>query len=110
MSRARVAAPLAFLLLATVGILLIRSALNADEPAAEPVTIATVETFPTVTTETDTATGTRETTAGELYVVQSGDTLESIAAEHDTTVEELLTLNPGIDPVALSIGQQIRVG
>ncbi|MEX2211706.1 MAG: LysM domain-containing protein [Gaiellaceae bacterium] len=109
MSRARVAAPLAFLLAATIAILLIRSALNAEEPAAEPVITATVETE-TETTETETTTGTGETTAGDLYVVQSGDTLESIAVEHDTTVEELLTLNPGIDPVALSIGQQIRVG
>jgi LysM repeat protein len=42
--------------------------------------------------------------------VQAGDTLESIAEKHGTTVEALLELNPGIDPVALNIGQRIRVG
>ena len=38
-----------------------------------------------------------------------GDTLESIAAKFDTTVDDLLALNPGIDPLALSPGQKIRV-
>jgi len=32
-----------------------------------------------------------------------------VADEFDTTVEELLVLNPGLDPVALTIGQRIRV-
>jgi LysM repeat protein len=41
--------------------------------------------------------------------VKVGDTLESIAAKFDTTVDDLLTLNPGIDPLALNPGQKIRV-
>ena len=41
--------------------------------------------------------------------VKAGDTLESIAAKFDTTVDDLLALNPGIDPLALSPGQKIRV-
>jgi len=32
-----------------------------------------------------------------------------VAEQFDTTVEELLVLNPEIDPVALTIGQRIRV-
>jgi LysM repeat protein len=43
-------------------------------------------------------------------MVKSGDTLEAIAARHGTSVERLLELNPEIDPVALTIGQRIRVG
>ena len=42
-------------------------------------------------------------------MVQSGDTLGSIAQKYSTTVDELMTLNPGIDPTALNIGQKIRV-
>ena len=42
-------------------------------------------------------------------MVQSGDTLGSIAQKYNTTVDELTTLNPGIDPTALHIGQRIRV-
>jgi LysM repeat protein len=42
-------------------------------------------------------------------VVQGGDTLGSIAQKYNTTVDELMTVNPGIDPTALHIGQKIRV-
>ena len=37
------------------------------------------------------------------------DTLESIAAKFNTTVDDLLTLNPDVDPLALSPGERIRV-
>ena len=45
----------------------------------------------------------------EFYVIQAGDTLADVADQYDTTVEQLLVLNPGFDPVALKIGQRIRV-
>jgi LysM repeat protein len=41
--------------------------------------------------------------------VRSGDTLASIAERFGTTVDRLMELNPGIDPQALRVGQQIRV-
>jgi LysM repeat protein len=104
---ARVAAPLAFLVLATLGIVAIRSALN-ESPSTRPATTPTVAT---TAPETGTATTERTaTTEGQFYRVQRGDTLESIASRSGTTVERLLELNPGIDPVALRIGQRIRVG
>lgn len=101
---ARLAAPAAFLLAATVLVLLVRSALD-DEPAATTTPATTAPTAPT-TTEIATTT----TTGPEaFYTVESGDTLESIAAAYGTTVEELLRLNPGIDPTSLTIGQRIQV-
>ena len=42
-------------------------------------------------------------------MIQSGDTLGSIAVKYDTTVEELVRLNPDVDPTALRVGQRIRV-
>jgi LysM repeat protein len=104
---ARVAAPLAFLVLATLGIVAVRAALN-ESPSTRPGTTPTVTTTaPQTETETTETTG---TTARQFYRVQAGDTLESIASRNGTTVERLLELNPGIDPVALRIGQRIRVG
>jgi LysM repeat protein len=103
---ARLAAPAALLLGATVLVLLVRSALD-DEPAA---TTTPATTAPA--TATDTAATTATTTAAEpeaFYTIESGDTLESIAAAYGTTVEELLRLNPGIDPTNLTVGQRIRV-
>ena len=104
---ARFAAPAAFLVAATIAVLLVRSALS-DDQATPPPSTTTATT--TQTTTSDGPAGTT-TTGGEraFYEIQAGDTLETIAAEHETTVEQLLVLNPDIDPVALSIGQRIRV-
>ncbi|SCG81661.1 g-D-glutamyl-meso-diaminopimelate peptidase [Proteiniborus sp. DW1] len=45
----------------------------------------------------------------DTYTIRAGDTLYSIATRYYTTVNAILTANPGIDPNALAIGQQIVV-
>jgi LysM repeat protein len=47
--------------------------------------------------------------ARKFYIVQSGDTLSSIAEETGTTVEELQELNPDIDPQILVSGQKLKL-
>lgn len=89
--------------------MLVRSGLDAA--SSDPVTPTTptttsVETRPAQTEPVRTTT----TASSRFYRVESGDTLESIAAAHDTSVEALLQLNPKVDPVALTVGQRIRVG
>jgi N-acetylmuramoyl-L-alanine amidase len=104
---ARYAAPAAFLAAATVAILLVRSGLENGDTTV-PATTAAVTTSGSTTTAP--ATGTTTSAAGaEFYVIQAGDTLAVIADQHDTTVEQLLVLNPDVDPVALTVGQRIRV-
>jgi LysM repeat protein len=106
---ARYAAPAAFLAAATVAILLVRSGLDNGD-AAPPSTTAVVVTTSGSGTTTSGSTGTTTSAAGaQFYVIQAGDTLAVIADEHDTTVEQLLVLNPDVDPVALTVGQRIRV-
>jgi LysM repeat protein len=108
---ARVAAPLAFLLAATIGILLVRSAIRAEpEPQPRPATTAAGTTTQASTTTAPPTEPTTTEAPERFYVVQEGDTLATIAESEGTTVERLLELNPGIDPVALSIGQRIRTG
>jgi LysM repeat protein len=47
---------------------------------------------------------------GETYVVQPGDTLGSIAAFCETTVDALRAANPGItDPTRLFVGQRLNI-
>ncbi len=113
-SPARVAASAAFLAAATVAVLVVRSGLSDDSPS-QPVSPATTQTTGGTTTGT-TTTGSEvtlptATTAvePEFYVIEAGDTLETVAEEQGTTVERLLILNPDVDPVALTIGQRIRV-
>jgi LysM repeat protein len=99
---ARLFAPLAFFAAAAVLILLVQSGLSGGD--SEPETTLVSRTTPTTTEET--------TTAGEArrrYRVRRGDTLESIAAKFDTSVERLIELNPDIDPLALRPGQRIRI-
>ncbi len=43
------------------------------------------------------------------YVIASGDTLGAIAGDFATTVDALLRLNPGIEPTALTPGEQLRI-
>jgi LysM repeat protein len=117
----RYGAPAAFLAAVTIAVLLIKAGLNGGSGPATtvgplPTTAATATTPPTTTKlvltapPSTTATTTQTTTPGaQYYVVQSGDTLGSIAQKYGATVNELMTLNTGIDPTALHIGQRIRV-
>jgi LysM repeat protein len=41
--------------------------------------------------------------------VREGDTLESIAARCEVDVDQIIELNPGIDPLALTPGQIVRI-
>jgi LysM repeat protein len=87
---ARVAAPVAFLVAVTIAVLVVRSGLQADAPAARP--------------------SPAEPRAGAVtVVVRSGDTLDAIARTNGTTVEAIVRLNPGIDPETLRVGQRVRV-
>ena len=106
---ARYAAPTAFLVAATIAVLIVRAALTNGDAATTPPAVTT--TAPTTTTNAG-DTGTGETTPpadAQFYKIQAGDTLAVVAEQYDTTVEQLMTLNPDVDPVALTIGQRIRV-
>ena len=98
---ARLIAPLAFFGAATIFIVLIQTGLNGGSNDV----VSTTPSGPTVSAPT-TNTGPRKK---KSYRVKSGDTLESIAAKFDTTVDDLLTLNPDLDPLALTPGEKIRV-
>jgi LysM repeat protein len=102
---ARLIAPLAFFGAATVFIVLIQTGLNGGSSEAGTTTSAPTLSAPT-TTATTTNSGPRKK---KFYRVKSGDTLESIAAKFNTTVDDLLTLNPDVDPLALSPNDRIRV-
>ena len=106
---ARYAAPAAFLLAVTVAILLVRAGLDNGDSSTPPPTATTTEVTPTTTEEPGTTATSTVPADAEFYEIQAGDTLAVIADQHGTTVEQLLVLNPDIDPVALTVGQRIRV-
>lgn len=96
----RIAAPAAFFLAATILVVLIERGLDSQTPTT---------VLPTTSAPDTTTTAGTTTSKKKIYRVKAGDTLESIAAKFETTVDDLLALNPNVDPLALSPGQKIRV-
>ena len=96
----RYAAPVAFLLAVTIGVLVVRSGFEHGKNQAKA---------PTTTVAVKKKAHHHAHARAKTYTVQSGDTLGTIAGKTGTSVARLEQLNPGIDPTALRIGQTIRV-
>ena len=105
----RILAPLAFFAAATILVLLVNSSLNADSgeegapstPASQPTTAEDGRGGEQTTT--------RRRTPRRFHRIREGDTLEALAQRYDTTVDDLLALNPGINANSLTPGQRVRV-
>ena len=109
-SLAHYGAPVAFLLAFTMAVLLVRASLSDGDDATAPGATVVDTGGRTTSPPPRTQPGTTTTSAGaKYYEIEAGDTLETVAAKFDTTVEQLLVLNPDVDPVALGIGERIRV-
>lgn len=99
----RYGAPAAFLLAVTVAVLLVRSGLQSDPaPATTAVRTQTVAPPPPSTTPVPVK-------RRRFYKLRSGETLSDVAITFNTTVAQLLALNPGVQPTNLTVGQRIRV-
>jgi LysM repeat protein len=102
---ARLLAPVAFFAAVTVLVLLVQSSLGAD---SKPTTANPPPSNATLPSNTGTTTigkpGKRKN-----YRIKDGDTLEAIAQRFDTTVDDLIALNPNIEANNLEPGTRIRV-
>jgi LysM repeat protein len=102
---ARFLAPAAFLLAVTVAVLLVRAGLHGGGKSGT----TTPTTQPQPIARSTTTRPKPKPAPRRFYTIQSGDTLDTVAAKFGTTTQKLLALNPAIDPHALSIGQKIRI-
>jgi len=106
----RILAPLAFFAAVTVLVLVVHSSLNAEPEASSPTaTGAATATTATGTGRRERAGATPSRRARRFYGIRAGDTLDAIALRFDTTVDDLLRLNPGINANSLTPGQRIRI-
>ncbi len=108
--RAVIVVVLALIILAGLGYGLYR--LNSMPREVTPT--ATLTPSPTVThTPTPTPTPTVTPTPTPLpplaHQVQRGETLSVIAMNYNTTVEDILALNPDLDPQLLQVGQVLLI-
>jgi LysM repeat protein len=106
----RFGAPVAFLAAVTIAVLLVKSGLNGNASAPTTVAVTARQTHAATHRRGTLSTATTARTAARYYTIQPGDTLSSVALRENITVDELLRLNPGIDPHVLHTGQRIRVG
>jgi LysM repeat protein len=104
----RYVAPAAFLLAATIAVLLIRSGLQAG--TSKPTTTVAVQTtHKMVSTSTSTA-GTTTSKAGpRFWTVQAGDTFGVISTKSGVPVATIQQLNPTVKSTSLFIGQKLRL-
>jgi LysM repeat protein len=108
--RRRYVAPAAFLLAATVAILLIRAGLQAG--TSTPATTSAVVTQPpkAVSSRTTTTRGSKTTASGpRFWTVQAGDTFGVISSKSGVPVAKIQQLNPNVTSTSLFIGQKIRL-
>jgi LysM repeat protein len=110
---ARLAAPLAFFFAATVLVILVQRGLESDEGEAgsgtAPTEVDTATGAGPSATEPDGTTTTEERCLAPRTRVREGETLEAIAERCEVDVNEIIELNPGVDPLALTVGQRIRI-
>ena len=76
-------------------------------PTPEPTPTPTPEATPPPEPTPDPASGSEG--AAEEYTIVAGDTLLDIALDRGVNLDDILELNPGLDPDALQIGQVILV-
>lgn len=103
---------LALVLLIVIGFL-VRPLIFPSAPTPTPTPARPTRTpTPTVVpspTDTPTATPTPTPVPPRAHQVRQGETLITIAQQYDTTVEEILALNPGINPQLLQTGQVLLI-
>lgn len=99
----RILAPLALAAcLLAVGIVAV-SSLGGDDGSTE--TTAATQTTQRTSTSSSSSSSTRRST----YTVKAGDSLSLIAEKTGVPVEELVRLNPGVDPQSLRTGQKLKL-
>jgi LysM repeat protein len=103
----RFAAPAAFLLAATIAVLLIRSGLQAGGPT--PATTLRVPTTTNKVVATTTTKKKKTATGRRFWVVQAGDSFGVISSKTGVPVATIEQLNPNVKSTSLFIGEKIRL-
>ena len=108
----RFVAPAAFLLAATIAVLLIRSGLRAGTPTPTTTVVAPTTRHKTVAGSTTTTTRRKKagTPSGQrFWTVQAGDTFVVISRKTGVPVATIQQLNPNVKSTSLFIGQRLRL-
>jgi LysM repeat protein len=107
----RYVAPAAFLLAATIAIVLIRSGLEAGGSGSHATVSVPTTPRKHIATTTTARTTTRKSQPGgaRFWTVQAGDTFGVISSKSGVPVATLQQLNPKVSSTSLFIGEKIRL-
>jgi LysM repeat protein len=112
----RFVAPAAFLLAATIAIVLIRAGIDSGQDHKSTSTVVVpvppqkrVSTTGSKAKSRSTSTSTTTTAGRQFWTVQAGDTFSVIASKSGVSVATIETLNPNASSTTLHIGEKIRV-
>jgi LysM repeat protein len=106
----RYAAPAAFLLAATIAVVLIRSGLETGGGSHRATTAGLPASVRTAGGTTTATTARKPARARRRYwVVRAGDTFAVISAKSSVPVATIARLNPTVHATALFIGEKIRL-
>lgn len=78
------------------------SSTPAPEPTVPPLLVAPQPQPTTVSQET-------LVIGSTTYTIQPGDRLLAIASEYDVSVDEIVALNPGLNPDRIKVGEEIEI-
>ena len=111
--RRRYVAPAAFLLAATIAVVLIRAGLEpgSDRRATRTVAIPTLprKHVAATTTKAKRKKPSTATTAGAFWTVKAGDTFGVISSSSGVPVATIERLNPNVSSTSLHLGQKVRI-
>jgi LysM repeat protein len=110
-SPARFLAPLALVAFAVALIMVIGASSSSDpEVERQPTTVENrTSTSNDGSSERKPARKRSSENRTSTYTIKPGDTPSGIASAHGMTTQELLELNPDIDPSALTVGDELKV-
>jgi len=105
----RYVAPAAFLLAATIAIVLIRSGLQSGASKRTATSVVVTQQHKTVSTPTTTGGTTTSSSTRRFWTVQAGDTFGVISTKSGVPVATIQQLNPNVKSTSLFIGQKLRL-
>ncbi len=106
----RYVAPAAFLLAATLAIVLVRSGLNAGKTTSHAtVSVPTTTRKRIATTTAKTTTQKSKPSGRRFWIVRAGDTYGVISTKSGVPIATLQSLNPKVSSTSLFIGEKIRL-
>ena len=111
-SPARFLAPLGLIIVLVAFLAIVTSSGGGGTGTTSETTSSTSTAAKTATSKSkSTTTAAKKKTSGgkRFYTVQAGDTLGAIADKTGISLETIQTLNPDVDPNAMTTGQKIRL-